>query len=178
MEKGSIKFSIQSWLLSLNSEPQKSRSASISDSAPPCMQNCRWGAKVIAATRLWVVRFANRGSRKGRQEQGTFLRRVKRLSQGWRTLLRAQTSSLAAPCRTPVWSRRASRARVPRPIAGQLACVECGSLLPSGDSGTHPPPPGCQLRPCAPATTGLTRSLGSLSCPRVAIQGKTRGSLQ
>lgn len=102
VEKGSIKFSIQSWLLSLNSEPQKSRSASISDSTPPCMQICRWGAKVIAATRLWVDRFANRGSRKGRQEQGTFLRRVKRLSQGWRTFLRAQTSSLAAPCRTPV----------------------------------------------------------------------------
>lgn len=57
-EKGSIKFIIKSWLLSLDSEPQKSRSASIGDSAPPCMQNCRWGVRVIAATSLWVVRFA------------------------------------------------------------------------------------------------------------------------
>lgn len=101
-EKGSIKFIIKSWLLSLDSEPQKSRSASISDSAPPCMQTCRWGVRVIVATSLWVVRFADRGSRKGGQEPGTFLRRVKCLSQGWRTFVPAQTSSLAAPCRTLV----------------------------------------------------------------------------
>lgn len=177
MEKGSIKFSIQSWLLSLNSEPQKSRSASISDSAPPCMQNCRWGAKVIAATRLWVVRFANRGSRKGRQEQGTFIRRVKRVS-GLEDLPPGSDKLPGGPLQDPgVESPRqqSSGAQTNSRAAG-VCRVRIPAIL-RGLRGT-PSASGLPTPSLRAATTGLTRSLGSLSCPRVAIQGKTRGSLQ
>lgn len=73
-------------------------------------------------------------------------------------------------------------ARTNRRAAGVGGCgPSCDSSLSSGDSGE----PGRLLaassvpapRLSAPPASGLTRSLGPLSCPLVAILGKPRGSL-
>lgn len=91
------------------------------------------------------------------------------------------TSSLAITCGIPVSSRRASRTRVPGPIAGRLVWVRAQQRLFTalrefpGVPATSWPPALSLLRQSA---AGLTRGLEPLSCPLAAIQGKPRGSRQ
>lgn len=92
------------------------------------------------------------------------------------------TSSLATTCGIPVSSRRASRTRVPGPIAGRLVWVRAQQRLFTalrefpGVPATSWPPALSLLRQSALPAAGLTRGLEPLSCPLAAIQGKPRGS--